>query len=73
MKFHNWFSYANVAEFQGVNHTAYEMYECPLCAKSGRSPVFNLSQKSTSFTYAKSRLKIYKGLVWVLRVTTSKS
>ena len=37
MKFHNWFSYVNVAEFQDVNHTAYEMYECPLWIESRRS------------------------------------
>jgi len=39
MKFHNWFSYAYVEEFQGVNHTAYEMYECPLWVESGHSPI----------------------------------
>ncbi len=40
MKFHNWFSYAYVAEFQDVNHTAYEMYECPLWVESTYSQIF---------------------------------
>jgi len=44
MKFHNWFSYVNVAEFQDVNHTAYEMYECLLCTKSGHSQILFLEK-----------------------------
>jgi len=46
MKFHNWFSYVNVAEFQDVNHTAYEMYECPLWVESDHSPILLLKNFS---------------------------
>jgi len=44
MKFHNWFSYVNVAEFQDVNHAAYEMYKCPLWIESRHSQIFFLKK-----------------------------
>jgi len=56
MKFHNWFSYFNVAEFQDVNHAAYEMYKCPLWIESRHSQ-FLLLEKSFAPKLGKGKKK----------------
>ena len=64
MKFHNWFSYAYVEEFQGVNHTAYEMYECPLWVESGHSAGLQFSASNVRFRpIADLRVQLRRNLI----------